>query len=172
MKIILMGYMASGKSLIGRQLAKDLSVAFIDLDHYIEQKEAKSIGEIFFEKGEIYFRKREHFYLKELLEGSEKFVLSLGGGTPCFSNNAELLFDKNHLNSFFLNVPLSELLPRLMKEKSQRPLISHIHSEEEMAEFIGKHLFERLPFYNRADHKINANQNVDKVIEDIVVKLF
>ena len=164
--------MASGKSLIGRQLAKNLSFTFIDLDHYIEEKEGKSIGEIFSEKGEIYFRKREHFYLKELLEGSEKFVLSLGGGTPCFSNNADLLFEKSDLKSFFLNVPISGLLQRLMQEKTQRPLISHIHSEEEMAEFIGKHLFERLPFYNQAEYKIDANQEPNKVVEDIVLKLF
>ena len=87
MKIVLLGYMASGKSTIGKQLSKKLSVQFLDLDDYISEKEQMSISEIFDKKGEVYFRLIEHKYLKAVLEKEEDFILSLGGGTPCYANN-------------------------------------------------------------------------------------
>ena len=68
MKIILLGYMGSGKTTIGIQLAKKLFLNFTDLDEFIEEKEQKSIKEIFEQKGEIYFRKIEHKYLKQFIK--------------------------------------------------------------------------------------------------------
>ena len=87
MKIVLIGYMASGKSTIGKILAKELNLSFIDLDHYISDREQMSIPEIFNQKGEIYFRKIETKCLLEVLEKEQEFILSLGGGTPCYGNN-------------------------------------------------------------------------------------
>lgn len=83
MKVVLLGYMGSGKSTVGIKLAKKLSLPLIDLDHFIEEKEQMSIGELFQNKGEIYFRKQEMSYLEFLLSSSEAMILSLGGGTPC-----------------------------------------------------------------------------------------
>ena len=70
MKVVLVGYMASGKSSIGRLLAKELSVEFIDLDEYIEEQMDKSIATIFSQKGEIYFRKKEHEMLTKVLNNN------------------------------------------------------------------------------------------------------
>ena len=70
MKIILVGYMASGKSTIGILLARKFDIPFIDLDQYIEAKENLSIKKIFSTKGEIYFRKQESIYLKEILDSN------------------------------------------------------------------------------------------------------
>ena len=172
MKIILIGYMASGKSLIGRELAEILNFEFLDLDAFIEEKEQKTIQEIFLENGEIFFRKIENRYLKEVLASKNDVVLSLGGGTPCFTNNLELITEDEAVQSFFLNVPVNELAKRLLQDKANRPLVQYVTNKNEMLEFVGKHLFERLPFYNKAKFKIEANKAKEDVVEAIITKLF
>jgi len=172
MKIILIGYMASGKSLIGSELAKILGFEFLDLDKFIEEKEGKTIQKIFLEKGEIFFRKIENSYLKEILSLKGNMILSLGGGTPCFSNNLKLILENEDVTSFFLNVPLNELSKRLMADEANRPLVQYVTTENDMLEFVGKHLFERLHFYNLANFKIDANKPKEKVVGDIIAKLF
>jgi shikimate kinase len=172
MKIILLGYMASGKSLIGSELAEILNSKYIDLDQFIEEKEGKSIQKIFFEKGEIYFRKIENSYLKDIISSNKDMVLSLGGGTPCFSNNLKLIKENIETKTVYLNVSVNELANRLMNDKDNRPLVTYVTDENEMQEFVGKHLFERLPFYNQANYKIDANKPKEGVIEEIIMKLF
>lgn len=172
MKIVLLGYMASGKSLIGRELAKVLKMDYLDLDDFIEKNEDKSIEKIFLEKGEIFFRKIENSYLQALISSKNNLVLSLGGGTPCFTNNLELLKNNKEITTFFLNVPVSELAKRLMSDKENRPLVKYVSNETDMLEFVGKHLFERLPFYNQAHFKMDANKPKEEVVESIITKLF
>jgi len=101
MKIILLGYMGSGKSTVGHHLAKKLYLTFTDLDNHIEKKENKTISEIFNEKGEIYFRKKEHEYLKQFINENDSYVLSLGGGTPCYSGKYRFHY-KRRKSFFFL----------------------------------------------------------------------
>ena len=91
MKIVLLGYMGSGKSAIGSFLSEKLQIPFYDLDSEIEKIEQISIAKLFQTKGEIYFRKTENEVLKKILALEENFVLSLGGGTPCYYYNHELL---------------------------------------------------------------------------------
>ncbi|TLP71788.1 AAA family ATPase [Maribacter sp. ACAM166] len=167
MKIILLGYMGSGKTTIGRIVANHLKIKFLDLDSYIEHEEKMSIGSIFKEKGEVYFRKKEHDYLSQIFLKETNFVLSLGGGTPCFGDNMDLV-NKNTDNSFYINVGIPELSKRLIVEKSHRPIIAHLH-DDEMPEFIGKHLFERSFFYNKAHHKVKSNQNTPIEIAEAIV---
>lgn len=167
MKIILLGYMGSGKTTIGIQLAKKLFLNFTDLDEFIEEKEQKSIKEIFEQKGEIYFRKIEHNYLKQFIKENESYVLSLGGGTPCYAGNLDLiLHDKNNL-SFYLRGSISTLFKRLSENKFKRPLINDI-SDNQLTEYIAKHLFERGHFYDKAAYKISID---DKEVEDIVTEI-
>ena len=172
MKIILLGYMASGKSFVGEKLSKLLKYEFIDLDNYIEKKEKKTVKFIFEDKGELYFRKKEHFYLKELLNNEDKMVLSLGGGTPCYYDNINLINESDNNTSIYLRVSINEIINRVSKEKSKRPLIAHIETEELLREFIGKHLFERSNYYNKADLVIDANGDADSIVESLVLKLF
>jgi shikimate kinase len=155
MKIVLVGYMGSGKSTVGKLLAKDLNLAFLDLDNYMEQKLQKSIPAIFKEKGEIYFRKMEHLLLKEVMKDKENFVLSTGGGTPCYSGNMETILEGTN-DVFYLKLSIMALVQRLTPEMAGRPLIQNL-SQEELPEFIGKHLFERNPFYAMANHVINCD---------------
>jgi len=166
MHIILVGYMGSGKSVVGRKLAQSLNLPFIDLDTYIESKENRSIKSIFDNDGQIYFRKKEHLYLKELLTSNQRTVIATGGGAPCYAGNMDVML-KASQNVFYLKVSIGELVTRLFPEKEKRPLISHL-SKEEMPEFFGKHLFERNPFYAQAKHTIICDS---KSIEEIIEKI-
>ncbi|RNC80161.1 MAG: shikimate kinase [Winogradskyella sp.] len=172
MIIVLMGYMGSGKSLIGSHLSKVIDFDYIDLDDYISEKEASSISELFENKGEIFFRKIETKYLKELLDKKSNLVISLGGGTPCYSNNLELILRNDTIQSFYLKASILTLTERLISEKSKRPLLSHISSKSEIQEFIGKHLFERSQFYSQSNYTIvTDNKSVEAIIEDILFHL-
>ena len=167
-----MGYMGSGKSTIGRELATVLNYNFLDLDDYIVDKEKTSISNIFKTKGEIYFRKKETEYLKEVIENSEDIVLALGGGTPCYGKNIEVLKGNSSVLLFYLKLSIPLLVERLYKEREKRPLISHLNSEDELLEFVGKHLFERSHYYSQAEYTVNTDdKSQQNVLEDILTQL-
>jgi shikimate kinase len=169
MKIVLLGYMGSGKSSIGKLLAKQFSYTFVDLDEYISKKEQNSVSEIFKNKGEIYFRKKETEYLLDLLQLSESFILAVGGGTPCFGNNMTLL--SKMATTIYLKTSINTLVHRLKLKKNKRPLISHL-SEEDLPEFIGKHLFERTAFYQQSKFTIVIDDKTEKeIVSEIVSTL-
>lgn len=165
--------MGSGKSTIGKLLAKTVSYQFLDLDEYIENKEDASISEIFDDKGEIHFRKIEHTYLKDILSNTNNIVLSLGGGTPCYANNMQLIRSSKNTISFYLKASINELVNRLENEKNQRPLVARFEGKEELKEFIGKHLFERNHFYNLSDVSVIIDEkSKEKIIEEILFNLY
>ena len=166
MHIILLVYMASGKSTIGKQLSKKLGIPFLDLDTYIYEKENKSVSEIFSQNGEIYFRKKEHEYLREVLENQQDFILSLGGGTPCYANNIELILNKNSI-SIYLKASIQTLSNRLLKNKNLRPLVAFLE-DDQVPEFIAKHLFERRFFYEQARKVVVIDQkSVSEIVDEI-----
>tara|TARA_R110001583_G_scaffold31233_3_gene107057 strand:- start:6017 stop:6526 length:510 start_codon:yes stop_codon:yes gene_type:complete len=165
MKIVLLGYMASGKSAIGKLLATRLNLQFIDLDYYIETCEGLTISKIFSSKGEIYFRKKESEYLQQLINLNNDCIISLGGGTPCYGNNMDIL--KNNSKSIYLSASINTIFERLKNETSERPLVATI-GVDNLKEYIGKHLFERAAFYNNADETIFVN---DKSIIEIVKEI-
>ena len=166
MKIVLLGYMASGKSTVGRLLARQLGISFVDLDEYIEQHQKKSIKDIFSEKGEIFFRKLEHQMLKEVLDSHTAVVLSTGGGTPCYANNMETILQQSDL-SIYLNHSIPVLVERITKEKEHRPLVKNI-PDNDLPEFVGKHLFERRPFYMQAEHRVDCDPlSAEEVVAEI-----
>tara|TARA_R100000935_G_scaffold58900_1_gene99305 strand:+ start:6350 stop:6865 length:516 start_codon:yes stop_codon:yes gene_type:complete len=165
-KIVLVGYMGSGKTTIGKLLANKLKISFLDLDEVIEQGLEDSISNIFNGKGEIFFRKKEHEYLTDVLSKKEKLILSTGGGTPCYSGNMETMLNlADHV--FYLKVSIPGLVKRLLLEKEHRPLIKNIDNGE-LPEFIGKHLFERNNFYLKANHIIDCD---DKDPETLVAEI-
>tara|TARA_B100001250_G_scaffold366236_1_gene347505 strand:- start:15631 stop:16161 length:531 start_codon:yes stop_codon:yes gene_type:complete len=170
--IILIGYMGVGKSYIGRKLAKELKIDFFDLDSYIELNEKQSITNILDKKGEIYFRNIEKKSLNLLLKNKGKYLISTGGGTPCYSNNIELIKKNVGLKSFYLKSSITHLTNRLFYEKENRPLISSIDSKKELNSFISKHLFERIFFYNQADYIINIDKKkTTEILLEIKQKL-
>ena len=166
--IILIGYMGCGKSSVAKYIANFADLKHIDLDEYIVNKESRSISDIFSLSGELEFRKIERAYLIELLNSREKLILSLGGGTPCYYDNMKFILNYTK-NICFINTPNNILAIRLFKEKSKRPLLSLIASENKMLEYVSKHLFERLPFYNKAPFKINSKEkNVSEISIEII----
>ena len=171
MKIIIFGYMGSGKTTIGAQLAKKLYQNFTDLDEYIEKEENKTITEIFKEKGEIYFRKIEHNYLKKFIKENDSYVLSLGGGTPCYANNIDIISKEHDLYSIYLKASITTLYERLINNNSKRPLLAS-QTKESLIEYIAKHLFERSIYYEKAKYSISINsKNIDAIVAEIRILL-
>ena len=171
MIVVLLGYMGSGKSTIGRLLARKLGSKFIDLDDYIEDIQKCSVSTIFKTKGEIYFRKIEAAAVKELCSKNIELVLALGGGTPCYSDTMPFLVSQSKLVTVMLKTSIANLTERLVNEKSKRPLISGLKNDE-IPEFIAKHLFERSTYYNQAEISILTDSMSQKeVIESIISKL-
>lgn len=169
--ITLLGYMGSGKSTVGKALANRLGLAYIDLDQHIQTEEKMSISTIFERYGELYFRKKEAQYLSSLLDMQSKSVLALGGGTPCYGNNIQEITEKS-VHSIYLKASVGTLLSRLAKEKQQRPLIAHLHSKNEIKEFISKHLFERIPYYSKASITVTVdNKPTDKLVNEIYAQI-
>jgi shikimate kinase len=172
MKIILIGYMGSGKSSVGKALATYLSVKFLDLDAAICAEENKTIPEIFSTNGEIYFRRKEAEVLKKLLEREESYVLSLGGGTPCYGKNMQLIKDTASVTSIYLKTGLLQLKERLIVEKDSRPLIQDLKTPEVLEDYIRKHLFERTFYYNQSDLTVLTDgKSVEEVVHTVLENL-
>ena len=173
MIVVLVGYMASGKSTLGKILAEKLNFEFQDLDDYIEKMENTTISAIFKLKGEVAFRMMETQYLKELLASKNNLVLSLGGGTPCYGNNMEVILKATNAKSIYLKATIPTLVSRLKTEKSKRPLLAHIETDALLTEFIGKHLFERSQFYSLAEVTVTTDNKVEKdIVEELILQLF
>ena len=166
--LVIMGYMGSGKSALGKRLAQLKSMSFIDLDDHIESHEKISISMMFEQKGELYFRKKERFYLEKLLTKNFPTIISLGGGTPCYFDNIDYIVQKKDLLSLYLKTSTKTLASRLFQQKEHRPMIAHINSIEELDKFIAKHLFERVPFYLKAKHHISTD---NQTIDDLVIQI-
>ncbi|POY35692.1 shikimate kinase [Flavobacterium alvei] len=166
-KIILLGYMGCGKSTIANRLSKITEIPFVDLDKSIEEKTNLTINEIFEQQGEIYFRKLEREVLIDLINASGDMIIGLGGGTPCYANNHELLKGEN-IVSIYLKATVDTLFERLVSNKSKRPLIAN-KTDDEMKEFIAKHLFDRSFYYNQAQYKLAIDgKSKDETTQDIL----
>lgn len=169
MIISLVGYMGSGKSLISKILSKKLNLQYIDLDKEISKRLNNEISEIFEKKGELFFRKKEREVLEELLATKENAILSLGGGTPVYYNNMEVINDRSI--SIFLKTNIKTLTERLIPNKQKRPLISKIE-DEKLPEFIAKHLFERLPYYDKSKYSVTTDgKTAEEIVEEIIALL-
>lgn len=168
MKVFLIGYMASGKTTIGEKLAAALDVNFLDLDQVIESQEKKAISAIFNDGGEALFRGVEMKHLKEIIQLSGDYVVSTGGGTPCFYDNMR---DMNASGlTVYLEMDAKSITYRLINAKGDRPIVNNI-GEEEMLEFVEQQMEERKYYYSEAKIKVNAlgftDANVQKLANRI-----
>ena len=159
--LVLTGMMGVGKSTIAKKLSKKLKIKFVDIDQLIEKRENNSIKEIFNAKGENYFRKIEEKTTLEILK-KNNLIIALGGGA--FMNSIIRRKIKNTSISFWLDLSLKFLLPRL-KNVKKRPLIN----QDKMVDSINKIYSERKKIYNESDFKINCNSTeIDEVVKKII----
>lgn len=162
MRIYLIGYMGSGKSTLGKRLAGGLNLQFIDMDDYLEERNYKTIPQIFAEEGEEVFRQKERKVLEELSEFTN-VVIATGGGTPCFFDNMRLMNDTG--KTVFLDMEPRILAYRLLHSKTERPLIAG-KSKTELVAFIDETLKKRRPFYEQAKYRItDPDINLDELFD-------
>lgn len=160
-RIILIGYMGSGKTTIGKALSKETGMMFYDLDWYIESRMRKTVAQIFAEKGEEGFRMIEHNMLHEVAE-FEDVIISCGGGTPCFFDNMDYLNQQGQV--VYLKASPEVLYKHLLMGKVERPLLKG-KSPEELIVFIKEQLDKREPFYTKARYTLDVSlmDNYEKI---------
>ena len=162
--LVLTGMMGVGKSTIGKNLAKQLSLRFIDIDKIIEKKDGLSINRIFKTKNEAYFRKLENdISLQELQKNGS--VISLGGGA--FLNKSIRNCVKKTAISFWLDLNIEELVKRLNRSK-KRPLLFN----KNIRETVSKIYMERKKTYNEADFRIKCNFLNQEIIVKKIIEIY
>jgi shikimate kinase len=162
--IYLVGFMAAGKTTIGRLLSKQLGWHFADLDEDIEAREKSAIHEIFDSRGEAEFRRIENALLGERVRAVESgypTVLALGGGAFTHDANFQLLADRGA--SIWLDCPVETAWQRV-SETSHRPLA------RDRQKFLELHAA-RQPFYSRADHRVEIISDDPAVAVKAILKL-
>ena len=162
--IVLAGFMAAGKTEIGKSLAENIGKPFTDLDTYIENQTGNRIPEIFEQKGEKHFRMLEQKYLDDLLT-LEQRIISLGGGALHNESVVKKIKDLSLL--VFINTPFSTILDRLYND-STRPLLKDKNGNKKSINRLEKDLrklyTQRLPVYKKAH--IQFSPDVSKSVVD------
>ena len=157
--------MGAGKTTFGKKLAKAMHLPFYDSDQLIEQEQNKTIETLFSESGETGFRLLEKKLIQKFAEKQEAFVLSVGGGLPCYHN---LMNELNQLGTtVYLQHSVGALAHRLKNAKKIRPLLEG-KVEPEFSEFIATKLAEREKYYLKAKFILSTNE---QTIETLVSKL-
>lgn len=171
MQLFLTGYMGSGKSTLGRRLARRLDMAFLDLDDYFEQKYKTSIS-LFFERfGEVSFRQLEHETLLEAISEHDNTVISTGGGTPCYFNNMELM--NRHGFTIYLRLAPGVLASRLSNSpfRYKRPMLKGLNRQD-LLQTVSEHLAERESFYNQSKLIVDVFElNTESIVIKIVAAM-
>ncbi len=164
MRYFLIGFMGSGKTYWGKKWSEASCIKHYDLDEEIEKREGKSINVIFEQKGEEAFRKMEKEALKTYMN-LDNFIMSCGGGTPCFHGNMERM-NKEGV-TIYLKSPAAELAQRLQNEKEVRPLIAGMENEV-LEQFISEKLKQRESCYAKAMYHLPAHNMSVENFERIV----
>jgi shikimate kinase len=164
MRIFLIGFMGCGKSTMGRALSASLNLMFIDLDTFLEERYFRSIPQIFAEEGEESFRRKERKVLEEVA-AFDNVIVATGGGAPCFFDNMELM--NNSGFCIFLDVEIDSLVTRLLRAKTERPLIKG-KSPDELRLFIEGLMQKRRPFYEKARHILKGKDILPEQVLELV----
>ena len=149
MHLILVGFMGSGKSTLGKRLSEQMGRPFIDMDSRIEENLGCSISEYVAEFGIEAFRIEESELLRTIVEEPES-VIATGGGTPCA--DGAMAWMRRHGVVVHLSVPVPELAHRLKDNVASRPLLANVKPQD-LERVIGRHLLVRASCYGNADVK-------------------
>lgn len=168
MRLYLMGYMATGKSTLGRKVAKRTELPFLDTDKMLEDAEGAACADIMTYAGEEYFREAERRALEQTAE-YEDVIVSTGGGLPVWGDNQAWIAE--HGVSVYLKRTPEQILSRLSPHGRQKRPKFRGKSDEELLQFMHEHLAEREPIYAKADVVIDCDTLNDYEIVDKLVEL-
>ncbi|MFC5408160.1 shikimate kinase [Larkinella bovis] len=162
--IFLIGMPSSGKSTLGRRLARELGYYFVDTDKLIIQEEGgRSINDIFQTDGEAYFREVERRVL-HTIEPNSQFVVATGGGMPCFHDN--MAYIKANGLSIFLDITPEQLLDRMLRHKlNERPLFNR--QDPTLLQNLRQKYTDRRFFYTQADFTISGETDVETLSKQL-----
>jgi len=160
-RVYLIGYMGSGKSRTGGEVAAKMNWRFTDMDDLFEEKYRISVLDFFEKYDENTFRNIERKLLHEtILE--DNTVIATGGGTPCFLDNMD--FINNNGTSIYLKPDIALLINRLRIVRKKRPLLKDVKLEN-LVDFIHQQIAERELFYSKAHFTIEGSTiSAEKII--------
>lgn len=162
MNIILIGFMGTGKTEVGKRLAERLSNDFLDTDELIEKSEGKKISDIFKDNGEEYFRNLETEVI-ETLQDYENYVLSTGGGIVLRDENVRLL---KEIGPIVLLTARDDVILSRVSDKDDRPLLEQGDKAEKIKELLAKRA---LIYKAAADYTVDtSDKSVDNIVEEII----
>ncbi len=173
--IYLIGYMAAGKTTVGKRLAERIGWHFVDLDNAFLQIHGYTPNEYIRQFGIDAFRRKEKYVLEDIADMSpyENVVYATGGGYPCYEDNMECLAELG--TSIYLRWEARDLAKRLMlTDLSERPVLQG-RTEEELLSFISPQLAAREEYYLKADHVVDApgfTEDADEQLVDSILAMF
>ena len=169
MLIFLVGYAGSGKSSMGKRLARLLGLPFVDTDKLVEQMEGASVADIFYYEGEEYFRRMERGVVDRLVEECYEGIVATGGGLPVWEDNMERM---NEIGvSVYLRRTAGQIASRLSPHgRYKRPKLRGLNDEELVA-FMTTNMAEREPFYSRATITLDCEEMSDERLVETIIDL-
>ena len=170
MIVFLVGYAGSGKSSLGKRLARRLGVRFVDTDKLVEQSEGASIADIFHYEGEEYFRIAERRAVESLANECMDLVVATGGGLPTWRDNMEWLV-RSGVTVYLRRTP-EQILSRLSDYGREKRPMFRGKSDEELLQFMREQMELREPYYAKAQIAVDCSvMSDDDVVEYLVTKL-
>ena len=166
--IFLVGFMASGKTTLGRFLAKELKTEFVDSDEAISKLSGISIDEIFKDKGEVYFRNLERDFIQNFTPNEKISVVATGGGMPCYNHMMDVLNTKGI--TVYIKTSSQTIFNRLLANQNHRPLIKGMERAQ-LRKFIDHTLNEREPIYAQSKIVANGDLNLEETVRNILNSL-
>lgn len=164
MRVILVGFPGCGKSSVGKKLAAKLGYGFVDLDEAFEEEYHISIPDFFQKYNETAFRSCERKVLINKLQ-LDNVVISSGGGTPCFSDNMQLMRDSGVV--VYIKMAPASLFDRLSHAKRPRPLVQN-KTPEELQQYIDNTLPLREPVYQQAHFTVKGESiDIEALCEEV-----
>jgi len=165
MRIYIVGYMASGKSVVGKDLAERLNYTFVDLDELFEERFRIAILEFFEKYDEAAFRQIESVLLHETSR-YQNTVIATGGGTPCYFDNMDFILQQG--KSVYLKMSSENLVKRLRVIRKKRPLLKGL-KEDDLEQYVKSQLAKREPFYKKALLTVEGpNYNLEEILRSLL----
>lgn len=165
--LFLVGYAGSGKSSLGRRLARAMACRFIDTDKLVEQSVGASIADIFYYEGEEYFRRAERETLESVVSMSGDVVVATGGGLPTWSDNMSWMND--HGTTVYISRSCEQILSRLTEYGREKRPMFRGKSDEELVIFMRQQMAEREPFYSQAAVRVECDAMSDDAVVEYIV---